>query len=403
MRAALATALALALLTLVGGGSRPALAATINVTAGSSDELNNDANCSLREAIRSANTNTAVDACTAGGSGPDTINVPAGTFTLSIANPGGTDEHWALSGDLDITQYVAPPPSVTTSGPVIINGANGGGTIIDGGGIDRVFDVRPNASGATFNYLTIQNGSTTASGGGIAVGNSTSVTLSHVVVAANYATANGGGINNASTLNISNSTIGGDNPAAANTAGAGGGIENAASTGNLTMTTSTISGNYALGTGGAGLDNRFVASLTNVTISGNQATGSVTTAVRGGGARRDGDPLVPSPVRAVEDAMVDLSGLPPRPLAWKQFRALGSAALALCDVAAGALDGYVDAVGIHAPWDYLGGQLACIEAGAIVVDAQDRPLAVADPQARRQLLAAGTVELLDALRMAVPR
>ncbi len=133
----------------------------------------------------------------------------------------------------------------------------------------------------------------------------------------------------------------------------------------------------------------------------NQATGSVTTAVRGGGARRDGEALVPSPVQAVEDAVVDLAGLPPHPLAWKQFRALGSAALALCDVAAGSLDGYVDAVGIHAPWDYLGGQLACMEAGAIVVDARGRPLAVADPQARRHLLAAGTGELLDALRTAV--
>jgi myo-inositol-1(or 4)-monophosphatase len=132
----------------------------------------------------------------------------------------------------------------------------------------------------------------------------------------------------------------------------------------------------------------------------NQATGSVTTAVRGRGASRDGVPLVPSPVKAVGDAVIDLSGLPPRPLGWKQFRALGSAALALCDVAAGALDAHVDAVG-EAPWDYLGGMLACTEAGAVVADAQGRPLAVTDPAARRQVLAAATPELLEALRSAV--
>lgn len=36
--------------------------ATINVNT-TDDELNNDGDCSLREAIRAANTDTAVDAC----------------------------------------------------------------------------------------------------------------------------------------------------------------------------------------------------------------------------------------------------------------------------------------------------------------------------------------------------
>ena len=65
--------------------------------------------------------------------------------------------------------------------------------------------------------------------------------------------------------------------------------------------------------------------------------------------------------------------------AWRQFRALGSAALALCDVAAGHLDGYLDGiVDQHAPWDYLGGLLVCREAGALVVDADGRELVVLD-------------------------
>ncbi len=135
----------------------------------------------------------------------------------------------------------------------------------------------------------------------------------------------------------------------------------------------------------------------------NQATGVTYTAVRGSGARRDGTELRASDVARVDDAVVALSSLPDRILPWKQFRSLGSCALALCDVAAGSIDAYVDAGRWHAPWDYLGGWLACREAGATVVDVAEEPLAVTDPQARRQLLAAATPALLGALRRAVVR
>jgi myo-inositol-1(or 4)-monophosphatase len=133
----------------------------------------------------------------------------------------------------------------------------------------------------------------------------------------------------------------------------------------------------------------------------NQATGVATTAVRGEGARRDGEPIAPGKVERVEDAVVTLSGRPGQWLPWKQFRALGSAALNLCDVAAGALDGLVDGGAWHAPWDYLGGLLICREAGAELVDAAGRELVVADPDVRRQLLAAGTPALLEELRAAL--
>jgi len=55
-----------------------------------------------------------------------------------------------------------------------------------------------------------------------------------------------------------------------------------------------------------------------------------------------------------------------------------------------------------APWDYLGGVLVCREAGAIVVDAHGGELVVDDPEARRQLIASSTPELLDAVRGALP-
>ncbi|HEY7438974.1 MAG TPA: inositol monophosphatase family protein [Acidimicrobiia bacterium] len=133
----------------------------------------------------------------------------------------------------------------------------------------------------------------------------------------------------------------------------------------------------------------------------NQATGCSWTAVRGDGARREGERIHVSTVERVEDAVVALSTFPSRVLAWKQFRAFGSCALALCDVACGALDGYVDGGSIHAPWDYLASVLICQEAGATVADVGGRPLAVADPSARRQLLCAATPMLADGLRAAI--
>ncbi|MGH9026116.1 MAG: inositol monophosphatase family protein [Acidimicrobiia bacterium] len=133
----------------------------------------------------------------------------------------------------------------------------------------------------------------------------------------------------------------------------------------------------------------------------NQATGTQTVAIREGGAWRDGTRVEASRVRDVSKAVVAVSGMPRERVGWAQFRALGSTALALCDVAAGNLDGYLDGGVWDAPWDYLGGILACTEAGAVVVDGADRPLSVADPEARRQVLAAATPDLLNSLLPAV--
>jgi len=129
----------------------------------------------------------------------------------------------------------------------------------------------------------------------------------------------------------------------------------------------------------------------------NQATGGKTTAIRGAGARLDGVPLATSQVTRIEDAVVALGGFPAAKLDWKQFRALGCASLSLCDVAAGGIDGYLDPGPYHAPWDYLGGYLACIEAGAVVREVNGDELVTDDPKARRQVVAAATNALADAL------
>jgi fructose-1,6-bisphosphatase/inositol monophosphatase family enzyme len=121
-------------------------------------------------------------------------------------------------------------------------------------------------------------------------------------------------------------------------------------------------------------------------------------ASRGGGARRNGEPIGPSSTSKLDEAFVGLSGYPPRPLGWRQYRVLGAAALDLCLVASGVLDGYVDCShDAHGSWDYLGGMLVCLEAGASVVDAQGRELVVLEHDVRRTPVAAATPALLAEL------
>ena len=133
-------------------------------------------------------------------------------------------------------------------------------------------------------------------------------------------------------------------------------------------------------------------------VVANQASGDRYEATRGGGARRNGEPIAPSGCTALDAAVVGLSGYPERNLGWRQFRALGAAALDLCAVASGQLDGYVDCLtDAHGGWDYLGGLLICQEAGAVVADAEGRDLVVRDHAARRTPVAAATPALLAAL------
>jgi fructose-1,6-bisphosphatase/inositol monophosphatase family enzyme len=133
----------------------------------------------------------------------------------------------------------------------------------------------------------------------------------------------------------------------------------------------------------------------------NHASGACTTATRGGGAFRDGVRLAAAQTTRPQDAVVAFGFLPKQPIAVKQVRILGSIALELCDVAAGGLDAHLDVGSFIAPWDYLGGMLACLEAGAVVRDGQRRDLVTADIAARRQVIAAGTAQLADALEPAV--
>ena len=126
-------------------------------------------------------------------------------------------------------------------------------------------------------------------------------------------------------------------------------------------------------------------------------------AVNGGGAYRDGETLARREEKPLQSAVVAVNGQAPGWGGWAQVRTLGAAALELCAVADGRLDGYVDfsASGLGS-WDYLGGLLVCWETGVGVVDGVGRPLVTTDHAARRTPIA-GTPQLLENLLEAYGR
>ncbi len=103
-------------------------------------------------------------------------------------------------------------------------------------------------------------------------------------------------------------------------------------------------------------------------------------AKRGGGAERDGQPIAVSDVHELKHALIG-TGFPFKKTELldaylKQFRAVlprtsgvrrtGSAALDLCDLASGRLDGFWEL--LLAPWDVAAGVLILREAGGLITD-----------------------------------
>jgi CSLREA domain-containing protein len=247
------------------GPAASSKAAWIAVTT-TGDELNTAAPCSLREAIRSANTDLAIGGCAAG-SGADTITVPPGTYLLTIPNaPGVTDENNGESGDLDILADLTITGSANA--PAIING-NGAALS------DRVFDVSAAAT-VSFNRLMIRNGieppGSLAGGGGVT--NNGRATFTNTTISGNIAATGGGGVSNGSgvgaTSTFINSTITGNSAG-----GSGGGVRIGAGASSSFVNT-TISGNTAQ-VGGGGVSNDGAATFRNTNITGNGA------GTRGGG------------------------------------------------------------------------------------------------------------------------
>ena len=285
------------LLTLGVAPIKPLYAATIITVTTFNDELNADGDCSLREAIRAANLDVSVDGCPAG-SADDSIRLSAGTYMLAIV---GQSEDAALTGDLDLSG----------AGHLAIQGAGASTTIVDGGNIDRVFDIVGATSSAVLSNLTIQNGQVPSGQGSGGIRNVGTLTLDRAIIQhnrANGSTSNdiGGGICNGcgpgtGTLTLLNSIVSGNtadrgggifsnatliitgSSIISNTARSGGGLMNYASaSGSATLSSSTVSGNTATnGVAGISQENGAI-SITSSTISGN--VGTVGGFYHGGGA-----------------------------------------------------------------------------------------------------------------------
>ncbi len=272
----------LMVLALLGLGlwAAPASAAviTVNTTA---DENGTGAGCSLREAIRSANENTAIGGCVSGAAGADTITLPPGTYPLSIG-PAGDD--LTATGDLDVSEELT------------ITGGGTATTVINGGLLDRVFDVLATAGTVTITDVTITGGKSEAgtNGGAIDVEDST-LRLERVLLTANQADNFGGAIHdNAGILLISDSAI------TSNVAlDDSGGIDHidGTPTGPSVLTNVTITGNSSGTTTtegwGGGIGSSNAMTLNNVTIVGNTVVNAGGSGYGGGGLA---GPNPPSPV-----------------------------------------------------------------------------------------------------------
>jgi CSLREA domain-containing protein len=236
------------------------------------DEVNTDGDCSLREAVQAANTDTAVDGCSAG-LGADTITLPAGTYSLATV---GT--------------------SLVLSTEVTVEGADATTTIIEAAGSPgvasfRVLDVEAAAT-ATLRHLTIRHGVSTAfsetdycGGGGIV--NRGALLIEDSVITDNQTAyrnaglpAFGGGICSSGPITLTRCAVEGNQTAGSSSgSGPGGGIATRPG-GVLVATELTVSGNTTAddpsdaGYGG-GLDVADGATLTDCTIINNSA-GSAT-------------------------------------------------------------------------------------------------------------------------------
>ncbi len=243
----------------------PAAAATISVTT-AADEFADPGpgtGCSLREAVRAANSDAAYGGCPAG-NGADTIILGAAGYTLTRP---GTMENATATGDLDVLQDLT------------ITGQGSAATTIDGGGLDRVLHVDVAFGGAgpdlAVSDLTVRGGDGTSFGGGILVEYEGGLTLDRVVVTDNEVSDTGGGLHAAddATVTVTNSSIIGNR-----STNQGGGIGNWQDS-VMSLTDTTVSGNFSEADGG-GIINENSASLT---ITRSTISQNTTSMDRGGG------------------------------------------------------------------------------------------------------------------------
>lgn len=195
------------------------------------------------------------------GSGADTINLPAGIYTLTIA---GDSEDGNLTGDLDITDTAGVTILGHAPATTIVQAGTNNPVTETSNSVDRVLHVAADA-GLTMDNLTVRHGRAPVSGvlggGGLLALSGTDVTLTNTQFSSNLVSddKDGGGIQFwGSMLNMTNSSI----------------VNNAAR-------------EYGSPTHSGGICLYGSAILVNVTVSGNEAHGGNGGIGIGGGTGTD--------------------------------------------------------------------------------------------------------------------
>jgi len=202
---------------------------------------------SLRDAITQANTNP----------GPDIINLPAGTYTLTI---GGINEDSNATGDLDIT------------GETTIIGAGSGSTIIDANGIDRAIELI--GGPVILQSLTITKGSVPGgSGGNLLERQYVDLTVEDSVISNGNASFGGGIAGGTGSLTIKRTELTGNSvTGTSGNSGIGAAIsKDGASQASLVLTDSLVTNNHADQNAVAIIYVTTGLTVTNSTISNNTA------------------------------------------------------------------------------------------------------------------------------------
>ena len=234
----------------------------VNSTLDERDAVPGDGNCistpsgvcTLRAAIIEANQNPVLDS----------INLPAGIFTLTLA---GIAEDLAVTGDLDILA------------PIEIHGAGTATTVVNAKGIDRVFHVLSGDVDLTLEDLTVRDGSAVASGsflGGGVFHQGQNLSLVRVRITGNVANAAGGlWVANGSTASIEQSTF--DNNEAVNIGYTNANGPAIINQGALDLSNSTVANNTAFTWNVANIEIPRCSgsgfSATNSTIANNSGSG----------------------------------------------------------------------------------------------------------------------------------
>ena len=302
--------LMLAISIAVAVAASAAHAASITVNTATDDFGSVGSNCSLREAIESANNNADFGGCVSTGiynaAITDVITLPTlgagGFFTLTRT---GTDDSNS-AGDLDI------------DGNLRINGVSAANSVIRGVTSDpdnarhRLMHII--AGSVVLNDLTLRDGleDGATAGGGLRTSSDSIVTLNRVTVTANTAGGNAGGILNRGTMTINDSLV--SNNQTSDALNGGGGIFNTLGAtliiNDSRILNNTVNCSFDGTANGGGIYNDVGATLTldNSVVDGNLADGRRALNDRnafGGGIFADNDPLAVGVVTLVQSSVTN--------------------------------------------------------------------------------------------------